>query len=89
MIEHPVIYADFNNCDVQGRVRLNIAGSQRDLGSTGVRLDDGVVLHLTDNELEVIGTAEFSEEENIWTARFSWDELREIPGTQDDGNDRS
>ena len=89
MIGYPVIYADFNNCDVRGRVRLNIAGSQRDLASTGVRLADGVALHLTDNELQVIGTAEFSEEENIWTARFNWDELREIPDTQDHGNDRS
>jgi hypothetical protein len=76
--ECPIIYADFNNCDQQGRVRLNTVGSLRDLASTRVRLEDGVPLHITDNELEVNGTAEFSKEENIWTARFNWDELLEI-----------
>jgi hypothetical protein len=78
MIDQPVIYVDFNNCDAQGRVRLNTVGSLQDLASTGVRLEDGVALHLTDNELEVNGTAEFSKEENIWAARFNWDELNEI-----------
>ncbi len=75
MITRPVIYADFNNCDPQGRVRLNTVGSLRDLASTGVRLEDGVPLHITDNELGANGTVEFSKEENIWTAHFDWTQL--------------
>ena len=75
MSNRPVIYADFNNCDPQGRVRLNTVGSLRNLASTGVRLEDGMPLHVTDNELGVNGTAEFSKEENIWTARFDWNQL--------------
>jgi hypothetical protein len=78
MSDRPVIYVDFNNCDQQGRVRLNVVGSLRDLASTGVRLEDGVALHLTDNELEVNGIAEFSKEESIWTARFNLAELLQI-----------
>ena len=72
------VYADFNNCDQLGTVRLNTVGSLSDLAATGVRLEGGTALHLTNNELKVNGIAEFSKEESIWTARFNWHELGQI-----------
>ena len=58
------IYADFNCCDEQGRVRLNIPGSLADLKSHSEEIADGlrVILYMTD-EFEVEGVLVF---DRIW-----------------------
>jgi hypothetical protein len=68
------VYADFNNCDGEGRARLITMGSLSDLRQLDP-LEEGEPLYLYDNELHVFGKAEFSEVENIWTGRFNWDDL--------------
>jgi hypothetical protein len=58
------IYADFNSCDEQGRVRLNTVGSLKDIKQHENVLEDGmrVLLYMKD-EFEVYGTLVF---EDIW-----------------------
>ena len=58
------IYADFNSCDEQGRVRLNTVGSLKDIKQYENVLEDGmrVLLYMKD-EFEVSGTLVF---EDIW-----------------------
>lgn len=65
------IFADFNNADSKGRVRLTTVGSLRDIKDENLRLEPGLELVLDDEDgLNTIGIVEFSEEENIW-----WHEL--------------
>ena len=71
------IYADFNNCDEPGRVRLNTIGSLRDLDHVGP-LKEGEMLELYDTELRVVGKAEFSRVDNIWTAQFDPEKVTSI-----------
>ena len=71
------VYADFNNCDGEGRVRLITLGSRQDLERLEP-LKEGELLNLYDTELRVLGKAEFSEVEKIWTARFDPRELTSI-----------
>jgi hypothetical protein len=58
------IYADFNSCDEQGRVRLSTVGSLKDIKQYENVLEEGmrVLLYMTD-EFEVYGTLVF---EDIW-----------------------
>ena len=58
------IYADFNSCDKQGRVRLNTVGSLKDIKQYENVLKEGmrVLLYMKD-EFEVYGTLVF---EDIW-----------------------
>lgn len=58
----PSIYADFHNADALGRLRLNCAGTARDLAAAGVRLADGEV--------------RFSEDERAWVAVIDWGRIR-------------
>lgn len=81
----PRIYADFQNADTQGRVRLNCAGTANDLADQHVALKSGLQIQLysddgdekgDSDELSVCGTAEYSEEESCWVARIDWNALR-------------
>jgi hypothetical protein len=72
MMDASRIYADFQNCDEQGRLRLNCAGTTEDLARLGISLAEGAVLTLYCEELEVQGRVVFSEEENIWVAAIDW-----------------
>lgn len=71
------LYADFNNADARGRLRLNCAGTVEDLARQGVRLEEGLPLTLHDEELEADGEAQFSPEESAWVARIDWDLVRQ------------
>lgn len=65
------IFADFNNADNSGRVRLNTHGSLADIERVGILLKPGLELILTDyDELETVGFVEFSAEEKIWVAKI-------------------
>jgi len=73
-----VLYADFQNADPQGRLRLICAGTQRDLQTRNIELMDGMRFTFSDGELMVAGAVEFSEEEGCWVAVINWDEIVEI-----------
>ena len=51
------IYADFQNTDPHGRIRLNTAGSQLDLEGEQVELTDGMELVVYSEDLEARGVA--------------------------------
>lgn len=70
------LYADFNNADADGRVRLNAAGTLRDLARLGVRLRDGLPLTIHDEELAADGEAVYSPGEGVWAARIDWSRIR-------------
>jgi len=72
------IYVDFHNLDPSGRVRLNTVGSIKDLSRQGVILQDGLEVRLYCEEFEVAGIVEYSSSEHIWTARFNWDNRKEL-----------
>ena len=70
------IFADFNNADAKGRIRLNTKGSLRDIEEAGINLQPGQEIVLSDNdEFETLGLVEFSIEEQIWVAKIDWDML--------------
>lgn len=70
---------DFNNCDIDGRVRLNTNGTFEDIRRLKIKLEHGLEVMLDDNEgLTINGIVELSEKENIWVAKFDWDELNNI-----------
>lgn len=70
------VYADFNNADAEGRVRLNGAGTLRDLARLGVRLRDGMPLTIHDEELAADAKAIYSPNEAIWVAQIDWSLVR-------------
>ena len=70
------LYADFNNADPEGRVRLNAAGTLRDLARQGVQLREGLAVVVHDEELAADGEAEFSAGEGVWAARIDWSLVR-------------
>jgi len=70
------IYADFNNADVEGRLRLNGAGTLRDLARMGMRLRDGMRLTIHDEELAADAVAVFSQNEGMWVAQIDWSLVR-------------
>jgi hypothetical protein len=76
-MSRPTIYADFNNADSRGRLRLNCVGTVEDLSRQGVQLREGLQLTLHDEELEADGEAHFSAEEQIWVAVINWRLVRQ------------
>jgi hypothetical protein len=77
----PRIFADFQNADPLGRVRLNTVGSIR--GLEGVHLQAGTVLDLYDGDMELKGgVAEYSVDEKIWVARVDWNKFRPLQSTE-------
>lgn len=73
------VYADFQNADLLGRLRLNCRGTEEDLMRHGIELMEGMELRLYMEEVEAVGTATFSEEEGIWVAVVDWDAIGKAP----------
>ena len=72
-----VIFADFNNADEKGRVRLSTKGSLNDIKNKKIKLVEGKKVLLNDcDELKTLGTLYFSTEENIWVAEINWDDIQ-------------
>lgn len=71
------IYADFNNADPEGRVRLNVRGSLADLERIGADLTSGLEVDVESEDLYCIGVLERSTEENIWVARIDWNAVKD------------
>ncbi|MET3503510.1 hypothetical protein ABIC45_005147 [Mucilaginibacter rubeus] len=71
------IFVDFNNADVEGRVRLNAQGTLANIKAQNIELSNGLRLILDDEqELKAIGIVQFSENENIWVAKIDWNDLK-------------
>jgi hypothetical protein len=78
------LFADFQNADPKGRVRLNTRGTQDDLRALGVSLRTGLHVRLHDGEeFEADATVCHCKEEG-WVAVINWDEL--MPWNPDDVN---
>jgi hypothetical protein len=78
MMKSPIkVFADFNNADSKGRIRLTTAGTLNDLKRMNIKLESGIEILLDDDEgLVASGIVLFSDEENIWVAKINWDELK-------------
>jgi hypothetical protein len=77
----PKVYADFQNADPAGRVRLNCVGTVEDLARHQVALRDGLTLTLYADDADAQGRPEelqadaivtFSTDENCWVATIDW-----------------
>jgi hypothetical protein len=74
MMNH--VYADFNNCDAQGRIRLNTAGSIDDMETQNIRLSDGMILAIYSEDLEATGVAR-ELAEGGWGVELDWEAVRD------------
>jgi hypothetical protein len=81
----PEVYADFQNADPQGRVRLNCIGTVNDLSRQQVQLREGLNLLLysedadengRETRLIAEGTAAYSQDEQCWVAAIDWQRIR-------------
>ncbi|MEG3971740.1 MULTISPECIES: hypothetical protein [unclassified Microcoleus] len=77
-MKYPRIFVDFHNADEQGRLRLNCVGTIEDLSRQNIKLEDGQLLALYDEELEVDGVVQYSEEESLWVAVIDWKQIRQV-----------
>src|SRR5690606_13478532 len=76
------LFADFNNADSLGRVRLNSQGSLEDIKRKAIQLHDGLTVQLysdddvdvlgNPHELTVAGVLSYSTEEKCWVAAIDW-----------------
>ena len=81
----PRVYADFQNADSKGRLRLTCNGTRDDLSTQGIQLQEGQCLRLYCEELEADGKVEFSDDEKIWVARIDWKAVKGArPGFSDE-----
>ena len=78
----PRVFADLQSADRLGRVRLTSVGSLRDLSRFGVRLEDGLVLALYDEEFEFTGRVVYAPEERGWVAEIDWARVWEQAGRE-------
>jgi hypothetical protein len=71
------LFADFNNADKEGRIRLITAGTINGLKSQNVILVQGLEVLLDDHdELTATGIVEYSDSENIWVAKINWNSFK-------------
>ncbi len=83
----PKVYADFNNADAKGRLRLNCNGTREDLTRNGIDLRAGLMLLFCSDdvdpqgrpmELQVPGIVEFSDEERSWVGVIDWSAIQRV-----------
>jgi hypothetical protein len=77
-MNHPRVFADFQNADGQGRLRLNCIGTIEDLSRQGTQLIPGGKLLIYSEELEADAVIEYSDQEKIWVASIDWEQIREV-----------
>jgi hypothetical protein len=77
----PRIYADFQNADTRGHLRLNCIGTMEDLARQQIELREGLLLTLYSDDLDdkgqldelmVDGIVSFSRDEHCWVAAIDW-----------------
>jgi hypothetical protein len=76
-MNYPKVFADFQNADEQGRLRLNCIGTIEDLSRQGTQLIPGGKLLIYSEELEADAVIEYSDQEKIWVAAIDWEQIRE------------
>ncbi len=76
-MSNPRVFADFHNADVQGRLRLNCIGTIEDLARQRIELQNGQLLTLYSEDLEVDGVVQYSTQENLWVAAIGWERIRQ------------
>jgi hypothetical protein len=87
-MDRPRVFADFHNADAHSRIRLNCIGTVEDLARQHVKLQEGLLLTLYSEDLEVDGLVQYSQEEQLWVAIIDWNAIREteaestLPGSQ-------
>ncbi|WP_226889027.1 hypothetical protein [Nostoc sp. MG11] len=74
----PKVFADFQNAYAEKRLRLNCIGTIEDLANQSIELQDGQLLTLYSEDLEVDGVVQFSEEEKLWVAAIDWERIRQV-----------
>jgi hypothetical protein len=89
---NPKVWADFNNADAKGRLRLICAGTIEDLAKQAITLREGmrVTIYQEDDldaaghfdELLVDAVVSFSKEENCWVAAIDWSAIRHTSDEQ-------
>ncbi|GAA6615096.1 hypothetical protein [Scytonema sp. NUACC26] len=77
-MNYPKVFADFHNTDVLGRLRLNCIGTIEDLATQNIELQDGQLLTLYSEDLEVDGVVQYSTEENLWVAAIDWNAIKQL-----------
>lgn len=65
-----VIFADFNNFDPDGYIRLNCVGTTRDLELAGISLRAGLHLVVSDGDLRAEIEVMPSSSEGIWRGKI-------------------
>jgi hypothetical protein len=77
-MSHPRVFTDFHNADAEGRLWLNCIGTIEDLARHHIELQDGQLLTLYSEDLEVDGTVQYSELEKMWVATIDWEQIRQV-----------
>ncbi|MEG4803262.1 hypothetical protein QUB63_11065 [Microcoleus sp. ARI1-B5] len=77
-MSHPRIFADFHNADEQGRLRPNCVGTIEDLRIQNIKLQNGKLLTIYSEELEVDGAVQYSQEESMRVAVIDWKLFRQV-----------
>lgn len=81
----PEIYADFNNLDDEGRIRLTTLGSVTDIARLGIQLRDGLELTLATDDADDAGNRDdlmadavvrYNRKDKCWVAEIDWDEVK-------------
>jgi hypothetical protein len=75
-MDKPKIYADFNNLDKEGRLRLITSGSLEDICNQKTELFPGMNIIVYDDEFSIDGEVAFSADEEIWVAKIDRDRLK-------------
>jgi hypothetical protein len=65
-----VIYADFNNMDSDGNLRLNTVGTIADLKKYSIELKEGLRLRVADGDLMAEIIARAPAEEGVWRGQI-------------------
>ena len=68
----PALRVDFQNADVDGRVRLTTQGTLEDVSRLPDGLTEGLEVVLVDAELSTTGVVAWSPSEGIWVAVPNW-----------------
>jgi len=72
---HRPIRIDFHNADPEGFVRLNTVGCIEDLSVSGLILQSGLRVEVTDGEIVVDGLVHPPGAEGVWRLQVDWDEV--------------
>jgi hypothetical protein len=81
----PRVYADFQNLDDDNRLRLNCAGTRRDLERQAIELRPGMILTVFSDdaddegrpdELVAEAVVHYNDAEKCWVAAIDWQAIR-------------